>query len=93
VRSHHAGKAVAIGDCQRGVAQLGRPRRQLLRMRRAFEKREIRAAVQLGIANRRLDPLLASNRGGLKRQMLGLGLLGHWLRLKNYLQISQMAQI
>ena len=47
----HAGQAIAIGNRQGGVLQLGRPLDQLIRVRGPFQKREIRLGVQFGVGH------------------------------------------
>ena len=49
VRPNHAGQAVAIGDRQRPIPQFGRAADELVGMRRPFEEREVRFAVELGV--------------------------------------------
>jgi hypothetical protein len=51
MRPHDSRQAVAIGDSQSAIPQLGGSLYQLIGMRGPFEKGEIRPAVQLGIGN------------------------------------------
>ena len=52
--AHNAGKAVAIGDRNRLMAERGRSQHQLVRMRGAAQEREVARDLQLRVAQRRL---------------------------------------
>ena len=49
VRPHDAGERVAIGQCDRGQAELGGAQDQLLGVRSPAQKREIAGDLQLGV--------------------------------------------
>src|SRR5439155_9204186 len=53
VRAHDASKRAFVGDRERAVAQIDRSLVQLFRMRRAAEKTEVAAAMQLGVGRER----------------------------------------
>ena len=50
MRAHDAGKAVAVGDRDRPMAERGRGQHQLVRMRGTAQKREIAGDLQLRVA-------------------------------------------
>ena len=72
VGPHHAGQAVAIGNGERLVAKLGRAGDQFVGMRRPFEKRKIREAVQFGVTkpgmHRPPGHLLDLRRGAFRKK-------------------------
>jgi hypothetical protein len=49
MRAHDAGQRALVGDRQRRIAQLHRPRHQFLRVRRPLQEGEVRQAEQLRI--------------------------------------------
>ncbi len=74
VSPHDAGQAIAIGDRQRGIAQLGGAQHQLIGMRGPFQKRKVGFAMQLGIARRRRG---ARSQRGQRRTFAGFNRIGH----------------
>jgi hypothetical protein len=50
VRPHHAGERIAIGQRERGQAELGGAQDQLLRVRAPAQEREVAGDLQLGVA-------------------------------------------
>jgi hypothetical protein len=49
VRPHHAGERIAIGQRERGEAELGGAQHQLFGMRAAAQEREVAGDLQLGV--------------------------------------------
>jgi hypothetical protein len=74
VCAHHAGQRALVGDCQRGVAQLGGAGHQLLGVRGAVQEAEVAAADQLGIG--RQAPGMAAVGGVAAGARLGSDAVG-----------------